>query len=108
MSEELSVTTTENWKPKHGPWLIALPTIFAAFMFVLDETIANVAVQIKIVKIGRYESDRRGFCNVFERTELYFDEIILIIITCSDKRNRDLAVKLIVYVRDLAVKQSAL
>lgn len=44
MSEELSVTTTENWKPKHGPWLIALPTIFAAFMFVLDETIANVAL----------------------------------------------------------------
>lgn len=35
---------TEEWKPKNNPWLIALPTIFAAFMFVLDETIANVAL----------------------------------------------------------------
>lgn len=34
----------EVWQPKHNPWLIALPTIFAAFMFVLDETIANVAL----------------------------------------------------------------
>ncbi len=44
MSEELIKTTEETWKPKHGPWLVALPTIFAAFMFVLDETIANVAL----------------------------------------------------------------
>lgn len=35
---------TEEWKPSRSPWLIALPTIFAAFMFVLDETIANVAL----------------------------------------------------------------
>ncbi|MCR4880625.1 MAG: DHA2 family efflux MFS transporter permease subunit [bacterium] len=37
-------TTTEEWKPKYGPWLGAIPTIFAAFMFVLDETVANVAL----------------------------------------------------------------
>lgn len=43
MSDELT-KTEEVWKPKHGPWLVALPTIFAAFMFVLDETIANVAL----------------------------------------------------------------
>ena len=34
----------EEWKPKGNPWLAALPTIFAAFMFVLDGTIANVAL----------------------------------------------------------------
>jgi len=35
---------TEEWKPSKGPWIIAIPTIFAAFMYVLDETIANVAL----------------------------------------------------------------
>lgn len=38
------INNTEVWQPKNNPWLIALPTIFAAFMFVLDETIANVAL----------------------------------------------------------------
>lgn len=38
------VTTTEEWKPKYGPWIAAIPTMCAAFMFVLDETIANVAL----------------------------------------------------------------
>ena len=38
------VAQQEEWKPKSSPWLIAIPTIFAAFMFVLDETIANVAL----------------------------------------------------------------
>lgn len=45
MSEAVeTVNNTEAWQPRHNPWLIALPTIFAAFMFVLDETIANVAL----------------------------------------------------------------
>ena len=43
MSAEIS-STEEQWKPKYGPWLGAIPTIFAAFMFVLDETVANVAL----------------------------------------------------------------
>lgn len=34
----------EEWKPSISPWLLIVPTIFAAFMFVLDETIANVAL----------------------------------------------------------------
>lgn len=34
----------QEWKPAGNPWVAALPTIFAAFMFVLDETIANVAL----------------------------------------------------------------
>ena len=31
----------QTWKPSRNPWLVALPTIIAAFMFVLDETIAK-------------------------------------------------------------------
>ena len=41
----MTQAAAENeWKPSRSPWLIAIPTIFAAFMFVLDETIANVAL----------------------------------------------------------------
>ncbi len=39
-----SSVAEQEWKPESNPWLVALPTIFAAFMFVLDETIANVAL----------------------------------------------------------------
>ncbi|MBQ2645273.1 DHA2 family efflux MFS transporter permease subunit [bacterium] len=39
-----SEINNDIWKPSKSPWLVALPTIFAAFMFVLDETIANVAL----------------------------------------------------------------
>ena len=42
MSE--AVAQNQEWRPSKSPWLISLPTIFAAFMFVLDETIANVAL----------------------------------------------------------------
>ena len=43
MAAEVS-TVNQEWKPKYGPWMGAIPTIFAAFMFVLDETVANVAL----------------------------------------------------------------
>lgn len=32
------------WKPSHNPWVTCVPLMVAAFMFVLDETIANVAL----------------------------------------------------------------
>ena len=35
---------TQEWTPKHNPWIICIPLMVAAFMFVLDETIANVAL----------------------------------------------------------------
>ena len=35
---------TTEWKPKHNPWIVCIPIMMAAFMFVLDETIANVAL----------------------------------------------------------------
>lgn len=34
----------QTWTPKHNPWIICIPLMVAAFMFVLDETIANVAL----------------------------------------------------------------
>jgi DHA2 family multidrug resistance protein len=35
---------TETWKPKYNPWLIAVVVALAAFMEVLDTSIANVAL----------------------------------------------------------------
>ena len=34
----------QDWKPTHNPWVVCIPVMLAAFMFVLDETIANVAL----------------------------------------------------------------
>src|SRR5580658_8013531 len=34
----------EIWKPKYNPWLIAVSVALAAFMEVLDTSIANVAL----------------------------------------------------------------
>ncbi len=34
----------ETWQPSNNPWVICIPLMVAAFMFVLDETIANVAL----------------------------------------------------------------
>ena len=34
----------QEWRPEGNPWVAAFPTILAAFMFVLDGTIANVAL----------------------------------------------------------------
>lgn len=39
----MSTLSQENWKPKN-PWLLVIPTMLAAFMFALDETIANIAL----------------------------------------------------------------
>jgi DHA2 family multidrug resistance protein len=36
--------TNEEWRPKHNPWLIAVVVSMAAFMEVLDTSIANVAL----------------------------------------------------------------
>ena len=41
MSEQ---TVNQEWKPKFNPWLVCVPLMVSAFMFVLDETIANVAL----------------------------------------------------------------
>jgi DHA2 family multidrug resistance protein len=36
---------TQDWKPKYNPWLIAVVVALAAFMEVLDTSIANVALR---------------------------------------------------------------
>src|SRR6201992_4180390 len=38
------VSSSEQWKPKANPWLIAATVALAAFMEVLDTSIANVAL----------------------------------------------------------------
>lgn len=45
----------EEWKPKFNPWIVSIPIIGAAFMFVLDETIANVAL---LHMAGSYSASR--------------------------------------------------
>ena len=39
-----SVELNNNWKPKYNPWLISVVVALAAFMEVLDTSIANVAL----------------------------------------------------------------
>ncbi len=53
MTEE--VIQQEEWKPKFNPWIVSVPIIGAAFMFVLDETIANVAL---LHMAGSYSASR--------------------------------------------------
>jgi MFS transporter, DHA2 family, multidrug resistance protein len=38
------VGSSEQWKPEANPWLIAATVALAAFMEVLDTSIANVAL----------------------------------------------------------------
>ncbi len=42
MSEQ--ALTHEEWKPSHSPWSVTLAVMLATFIFVLDSTIANVAL----------------------------------------------------------------
>ena len=42
--EKDSVQETTVWMPKRNPWLLSIPLMVAMFMFVLDETISNVAL----------------------------------------------------------------
>ncbi len=54
----MSVAAAENtdkWKSKHNPWIVTIPIVIAAFMFVLDETIANVAL---LHMAGSYSASR--------------------------------------------------
>jgi DHA2 family multidrug resistance protein len=38
------IQPNQNWKPKYNPWLVAVVVALAAFMEVLDTSIANVAL----------------------------------------------------------------
>lgn len=39
-----SISTEQEWRPGINPWLMITPVMLAIFMFVLDETISNVAL----------------------------------------------------------------
>ena len=44
MSEAALTLGVDVWRPKYNPWLIAVVVALAAFMEVLDTSIANVAL----------------------------------------------------------------
>jgi MFS transporter, DHA2 family, multidrug resistance protein len=41
---QLSLTSAEDWRPRHAPWLIAFTVMTSTFMEVLDTSIANVSL----------------------------------------------------------------
>ena len=46
MSSATVALDQDIWRPRYNPWLIAVVVAMAAFMEVLDTSIANVALQI--------------------------------------------------------------
>ena len=50
MSEAAVTVDLEVWRPKYNPWLIAV--VVAAFMEVLDTSIANVALPYMAGNLG--------------------------------------------------------
>lgn len=44
MAENVNIQTEEEWQPPKNPWPATLATMLAVFIFVLDSTIANVAL----------------------------------------------------------------
>jgi len=49
----------EPWRPKFNPWLIAVVVAMAAFMEVLDTSIANVALPYMVVDDNSQQSWRK-------------------------------------------------
>ena len=52
MSEAALTVDLEVWRPKYNPWLIAVVVALAAFMEVLDTSIANVALPYMAGNLG--------------------------------------------------------
>ena len=52
MSEAALAVDLEVWRPKYNPWLIAVVVALAAFMEVLDTSIANVALPYMAGNLG--------------------------------------------------------
>src|ERR1700727_1916458 len=53
----VEVDNSEQWKPKANPWLIAATVALAAFMEVLDTSIANVALPHIAGSLGASEDE---------------------------------------------------
>src|SRR3982074_2827921 len=59
MSSAASLTTDQDiWRPKYNPWLIAVVVALAAFMEVLDTSIANVALPYVAGNLGGRHDQR--------------------------------------------------
>src|SRR6516165_3450888 len=52
MSSAAATLDQDVWKPKYNPWLIAVVVAMAAFMEVLDTSIANVALPYMAGSLG--------------------------------------------------------
>jgi MFS transporter, DHA2 family, multidrug resistance protein len=52
MSGNADALTPERWQPKYNPWLIAVVVALAAFMEILDTSIANVALPYMAGNLG--------------------------------------------------------
>ena len=52
MSSAALTIEQEIWRPKYNPWLIAVVVAMAAFMEVLDTSIANVALPYMAGNLG--------------------------------------------------------
>src|ERR1700726_3362036 len=52
MSSAAPTIGQEVWRPKYNPWLIAVVVALAAFMEVLDTSIANVALPYMAGNLG--------------------------------------------------------
>ena len=52
MSSAAVTLDQDVWKPKYNPWLIAVVVALAAFMEVLDTSIANVALPYMAGNLG--------------------------------------------------------
>jgi DHA2 family multidrug resistance protein len=52
VSEAALTVDLEVWHPKYNPWLIAVVVALAAFMEVLDTSIANVALPYMAGNLG--------------------------------------------------------
>src|SRR2546428_641577 len=51
-SVDSSTSSTQPWRPKANPWLIAVVVAMAAFMEVLDTSLANVALPYMAGNLG--------------------------------------------------------
>ena len=60
MPEE-NIAQEEVWKPSKNPWIISIPLMISMFMFVLDETISNVACHIWRVLFLSVITNQLGF-----------------------------------------------
>ena len=52
MASAATTTDQDIWRPKYNPWLIAVVVALAAFMEVLDTSIANVALPYMAGNLG--------------------------------------------------------